>query len=138
MSVSYTHLYRKGGPLTVTDANLALGRLLPEYFPKIFGEDEMQPLDKQATLNAFAELTDEVTRAIFCVLHLLLDLYVLSIKYCIMDYQILIITSLVLLGCLCLVLRHSVFIHKTKTGIESVVLVSGIAMWSSRFLFSHI
>lgn len=52
--------YRKGGPLTVTDANLALGRLLPEYFPKIFGEDEMQPLDKQATLNAFAVLTDEI------------------------------------------------------------------------------
>lgn len=52
--------YRKGGPLTVTDANLALGRLLPEYFPKIFGEDEKQPLDKQATLNEFAVLTDEI------------------------------------------------------------------------------
>lgn len=56
--------YRKNGPLTVTDANLALGRLLPEYFPKIFGEDEKQPLDKQATLNAFAVLTDEVTHVL--------------------------------------------------------------------------
>ena len=30
--------YRKGGPLTVTDANLFLGRLIPGYFPKIFGQ----------------------------------------------------------------------------------------------------
>lgn len=69
--------YRKNGPLTVTDANLALGRLLPEYFPKIFGEDEKQPLDKQATLNAFAVLTDEVTHMIsFRFLYnLLLNLY---------------------------------------------------------------
>ncbi|XP_075226295.1 5-oxoprolinase [Lycorma delicatula] len=52
--------YRKGGPLTVTDANLCLGRLLPEYFPKIFGPDEKQPLDKQATLDAFHEITKEI------------------------------------------------------------------------------
>ena len=32
--------YRKGGPATVTDANLFLGRLLPEFFPKIFGKNE--------------------------------------------------------------------------------------------------
>ena len=32
--------YRKGGPLAVTDANLLLGRLLPDYFPKIFGKTE--------------------------------------------------------------------------------------------------
>jgi 5-oxoprolinase (ATP-hydrolysing) len=36
--------YRKGGPLTVTDANLFLGRLRPEYFPKIFGPDQNQAL----------------------------------------------------------------------------------------------
>uniref|UniRef100_A0A1B6DS29 5-oxoprolinase n=1 Tax=Clastoptera arizonana TaxID=38151 RepID=A0A1B6DS29_9HEMI len=52
--------YRKGGPLTVTDANLALGRLLPEYFPCIFGEDEKQPLDKHATYEAFSKLTQEI------------------------------------------------------------------------------
>lgn len=34
--------YRKGGPLAVTDANLLLGRLLPQYFPKIFGKTEDQ------------------------------------------------------------------------------------------------
>lgn len=52
--------YKKGGPLTVTDANLALGRLLPEYFPKIFGPNENEPLDKARTLEAFSKLTDEV------------------------------------------------------------------------------
>ncbi|CAG9994318.1 unnamed protein product [Clonostachys byssicola] len=49
--------YRKGGPLTVTDANLFLGRLLPEYFPKIFGPNEDQPLDREITATLFAELT---------------------------------------------------------------------------------
>ncbi|XP_023215143.1 5-oxoprolinase-like [Centruroides sculpturatus] len=52
--------YRKGGPLTVTDGNLCLGRLLPEYFPKIFGKTEDQPLDKERTIKAFKELTDEI------------------------------------------------------------------------------
>lgn len=49
--------YRKGGPLTVTDANLFLGRLLPEYFPKIFGPNENEPLDVAITGEKFAELT---------------------------------------------------------------------------------
>ncbi|XP_033609037.1 5-oxoprolinase isoform X3 [Cryptotermes secundus] len=52
--------YRKGGPLTVTDANLCLGRLLPEYFPKIFGPSENEPLDKAATIEAFYKLTEEI------------------------------------------------------------------------------
>lgn len=49
--------YKKGGPLTVTDANLALGRLLPNYFPKIFGPNEDAPLDKSSTIKSFEELT---------------------------------------------------------------------------------
>ncbi|WP_446011751.1 hydantoinase B/oxoprolinase family protein [Candidatus Electrothrix sp.] len=49
--------YRKNGSLTVTDANLVLGRLQQDYFPHIFGPDEDQPLDKEAACNAFAELT---------------------------------------------------------------------------------
>lgn len=53
--------YKKGGPLTVTDANLVLGRLLPEYFPKIFGPNEDEPLDKDVTLEAFRTLSAEVT-----------------------------------------------------------------------------
>ncbi|KAI1627045.1 Hydantoinase B/oxoprolinase-domain-containing protein [Exophiala viscosa] len=52
--------YRKGGPLTVTDANLLLGRLLPEYFPKIFGATEDQPLDREITRQKFEELTEQV------------------------------------------------------------------------------
>lgn len=52
--------YMKGGPLTITDANLCLGRLLPEYFPHIFGPSENMPLDYQATIVAFEKLTAEV------------------------------------------------------------------------------
>ncbi|XP_063777232.1 5-oxoprolinase isoform X1 [Pseudophryne corroboree] len=54
--------YRKGGPLTVTDANLCLGRLLPDYFPRIFGPSEDQPLSKEDTTRLFRELTDEINR----------------------------------------------------------------------------
>ncbi|KAJ4214128.1 hypothetical protein NW759_010651 [Fusarium solani] len=49
--------YRKGGPLTITDANLFLGRLLPEFFPAIFGPNEDEPLDYEATAKAFAKMT---------------------------------------------------------------------------------
>ncbi|KAF9890124.1 hypothetical protein FE257_006285 [Aspergillus nanangensis] len=52
--------YRKGGPLTVTDANLFLGRLLPEYFPHIFGPNEDQPLDLETTTKLFTELTQKI------------------------------------------------------------------------------
>lgn len=52
--------YRKGGPLTVTDANLFLGRLVPDFFPKIFGPDEKQELDQQASQHLFEELTKEI------------------------------------------------------------------------------
>ncbi|RPF71087.1 hydantoinase B/oxoprolinase family protein [Aurantiacibacter spongiae] len=40
--------YRKGGPLTVTDCNLVLGRIDPEHFPKVFGPDGDQPLARDA------------------------------------------------------------------------------------------
>ncbi|KAL7629519.1 hypothetical protein AAE478_001040 [Parahypoxylon ruwenzoriense] len=55
--------YRKGGPLTVTDANLFLGRLLPEYFPAIFGTDENLPLDYDVTKSKFLDLTDSINAA---------------------------------------------------------------------------
>ncbi|NWX13181.1 OPLA oxoprolinase, partial [Aegotheles bennettii] len=44
------------GPLTVTDANLCLGRLLPEYFPHIFGPGEDQPLCREAAVRAFRDM----------------------------------------------------------------------------------
>jgi len=49
-----------GGLLAVTDANLILGRLLPSYFPKIFGKSEKEPLDVEASLEAFEELRKEI------------------------------------------------------------------------------
>eukprot|EP00898_Chlorokybus_atmophyticus_P008691 jgi/Chlat1/8823/Chrsp91S09254 len=55
--------YRKGGSLAVTDANLVLGRLLPQFFPSIFGPDEDQPLDIEASRTAMAQLTDEINGA---------------------------------------------------------------------------
>jgi 5-oxoprolinase (ATP-hydrolysing) len=52
--------YRKNGYLAVTDANLFLGRLLPAYFPNIFGPTEDEPLDTAATKVALDAITEEV------------------------------------------------------------------------------
>ena len=52
--------YRRGGPLAVTDANVMAGKLIPDFFPKIFGPDQDQPLDADAVKAAFAELAKEV------------------------------------------------------------------------------
>ncbi|MCA9482611.1 MAG: hydantoinase B/oxoprolinase family protein [Nitrospina sp.] len=54
--------YRKGGPLSITDANLVLGRLQADFFPHIFGPEQNQPLDLAASRRAFEGLTDEVNR----------------------------------------------------------------------------
>ncbi|KAL9108578.1 MAG: hypothetical protein Q9227_006664 [Pyrenula ochraceoflavens] len=56
--------YRKGGPLTVTDANLFLGRLLPDFFPKIFGKNENEGLDEGASQKLFEELTKQINQEI--------------------------------------------------------------------------
>src|SRR5437667_6827181 len=48
--------YRGGGPLTVTDCNLILGRIQPDYFPRVFGPRAVEPLDASATARGFAEL----------------------------------------------------------------------------------
>ena len=55
--------YRRGGPLTVTDANLLLGRIQPEYFPAVFGPGGDQPLDVEVVRKGFAGLAAEVTAA---------------------------------------------------------------------------
>lgn len=54
--------YRKGGPLTVTDANVLLGRLLPSDFPHIFGPDENLPLDTEIVRQKFEEVADLIRR----------------------------------------------------------------------------
>lgn len=51
--------YRNGGPLTVTDANLFLGRLELSSFPAIFGKNADEPLDVDIVNKKFQEITDE-------------------------------------------------------------------------------
>ncbi|MES0383619.1 MAG: hydantoinase B/oxoprolinase family protein [Hyphomicrobium sp.] len=52
--------YRAGGPLTVTDANLMVGKLDPAFFPKIFGPGRDEPLDSDGVRACFAELAQQV------------------------------------------------------------------------------
>ncbi|PKM06597.1 MAG: 5-oxoprolinase [Gammaproteobacteria bacterium HGW-Gammaproteobacteria-4] len=49
--------YRRGGPLTVTDCNVLLGKLRPEFFPKLFGPGGDQAIYVEAVRTRFAELT---------------------------------------------------------------------------------
>ncbi|MFD1880931.1 hydantoinase B/oxoprolinase family protein [Paracoccus pacificus] len=48
--------YRRGGPLTVTDANVMLGKLNPELFPAIFGPGQDQPLDAEVVRRKFSDI----------------------------------------------------------------------------------
>ncbi|MGW0662415.1 hydantoinase B/oxoprolinase family protein [Streptodolium elevatio] len=52
--------YRNGGPLTVTDANVMLGRVQPAHFPHVFGPGGDQPLDADEVRLRFAELAAEI------------------------------------------------------------------------------
>ena len=52
--------YRRGGPLTVTDANVMLGKLNPDLFPAIFGPDQDQPLDRDTVAAKFGEIATTV------------------------------------------------------------------------------
>ncbi|MFN3500127.1 MAG: hydantoinase/oxoprolinase family protein, partial [Pannonibacter indicus] len=52
--------YRRGGPLAVTDANVMTGKLIPDFFPKIFGPNRDEALDADAVKAAFAELADRI------------------------------------------------------------------------------
>jgi 5-oxoprolinase (ATP-hydrolysing) len=54
--------YRRGGPLTVTDANVMVGKLMPDFFPAIFGPRQDETLDGEAVREAFATLAHEVGR----------------------------------------------------------------------------
>ncbi len=48
--------YRRGGPLTVTDANVMLGKLRPEFFPRVFGPGQDEALDAEVVKATFAEI----------------------------------------------------------------------------------
>jgi 5-oxoprolinase (ATP-hydrolysing) len=52
--------YGKGGPLTVTDGNLLLGKLHPDFFPRVFGQTGDQGLDPGPTRAAFTALAARV------------------------------------------------------------------------------
>ncbi len=55
--------YRRGGPLTLTDCNLLLGRIQPDCFPQVFGPDQRQSLDRNIVHQRFATLAAEVAAA---------------------------------------------------------------------------
>ncbi len=52
--------YSKGGPLTVTDANVMLGKLQPDFFPKVFGPHADLPLNVEVVRQKFAQLATEI------------------------------------------------------------------------------
>jgi 5-oxoprolinase (ATP-hydrolysing) len=52
--------YRRGGPLTVTDCNVLLGKLQPDQFPHVFGPGADQPLDVVAVRSKFEALAREI------------------------------------------------------------------------------
>ena len=55
--------YRRGGPLTVTDANVMAGKIQPAHFPPIFGPEADQPLDAEVVREKFTALAREIAAA---------------------------------------------------------------------------
>jgi 5-oxoprolinase (ATP-hydrolysing) len=52
--------YRRGGPLTITDCNVVLGRVRPEFFPEIFGPNGDEPLDREAALEKLRAIRADI------------------------------------------------------------------------------
>ena len=61
--------YRRGGPLTVTDANVLVGKLQPAHFPHVFGPRADQPLDAEVVRQRFADLAAQAGLAPEAVAH---------------------------------------------------------------------
>jgi 5-oxoprolinase (ATP-hydrolysing) len=55
--------YRRGGPLTVTDANVMVGKIQPAWFPAVFGPNADAPLDREVVVARFTELAAEIAQA---------------------------------------------------------------------------
>lgn len=55
--------YRRGGPLTVTDCNVMLGKLQPDFFPHVFGPNQDEPLDADVVRQKFEALAAEIHEA---------------------------------------------------------------------------
>ena len=56
--------YRRGGPLTITDANVLLGRIQPEFFPQVFGPAANLPLDGGIVAQRFDELARQMSASV--------------------------------------------------------------------------
>ncbi|HWP18433.1 MAG TPA: hydantoinase B/oxoprolinase family protein [Burkholderiaceae bacterium] len=54
--------YRRGGPLATTDANVMLGKIQPQFFPRVFGPHADEPLDRETVERKFREMAEEVAR----------------------------------------------------------------------------
>jgi 5-oxoprolinase (ATP-hydrolysing) len=55
--------YGRGGPLTVTDCNVVVGKILPSFFPRLFGASGEEPIDVHTVRARFDELADQVRAA---------------------------------------------------------------------------
>jgi 5-oxoprolinase (ATP-hydrolysing) len=55
--------YRRGGPLAVTDANVMLGKIQPDWFPKVFGPQANQPLSVEPVREKFSALARQTGRS---------------------------------------------------------------------------
>ncbi len=55
--------YRRSGPLTITDANVLLGRIQPRYFPRVFGPQANESLDGDIVARGFAALAEQMSAA---------------------------------------------------------------------------
>jgi 5-oxoprolinase (ATP-hydrolysing) len=55
--------YRRTGPLTITDANVLLGRIQPQFFPRVFGLQADEPLDADIVTRRFTELAEQIAAA---------------------------------------------------------------------------
>ena len=55
--------YGNGGPPAITDCNVVLGKLRPEYFPNVFGPDGEQPLSVSASHDRFEQMSDRISMA---------------------------------------------------------------------------
>lgn len=55
--------YRQDGPLTVTDCNVMVGKIQPQFFPQVFGASRDQPIDEAAVQQKFAVLAQDISQA---------------------------------------------------------------------------
>ena len=56
--------YRRGGPLTITDCNVLLGKIQAEFFPKVFGPQGNEAIDTESVRNSFQVLCDQINKEI--------------------------------------------------------------------------